>query len=164
MIKYHFYLSILFLFVACSNSPDFETGEIKTFQILKEALVNKNNSRTFVDSRDLLSRKQIDTAKIPILFIELQSGQNGTLTPYPGQGLGQTWLGADGATVTLDRGLIKASRGMGDDMMGSSSSMPAWANIDNVHNYYKKISYLSGNNTNKSIELVCKVKQTTKSN
>lgn len=160
MIKYHFYLPILFFIVACSNSPDFETGEIKTFQILKETLINKNNSRAFVDSRDLLSRKQIDKAEIPILFIELQSGQNGTLTPYPGQGLGQTWLGADGATVTLDRGIIKASRGMGDDIMGSASFMPAWPNIDKLHNYIRKISYLSGNNALKTLELNCQIKKT----
>ena len=37
------------------------------------------------------------------------------LTPIPGQGVGQTWLGADGATITLDKGVLKASRGMGND-------------------------------------------------
>ena len=38
--------------------------------------------------------------------------------------MGQTWLGADGATITLEKGILIASRGMGDDLMGSSSSMP----------------------------------------
>ena len=85
----------------------------------------------FVDARNLLSREQIDAAKIPVLFVELESGQNGTLTPYPGHGLGQTWLGADGATITLERGILKASRGMGDDLMGSSSSMPSWYKLEN---------------------------------
>ena len=37
-------------------------------------------------------------------------GQNGTLTPYPGKGIGQTWLGADGATITMEQGVLKASK------------------------------------------------------
>ena len=41
-----------------------------------------------------------------ILFVELASGKTG-LDPLSGQGVGQTWLGADGATVTLDRGVRK---------------------------------------------------------
>ena len=83
----------------------------------------------FIDARYLLSREQVDAAKTPVLFVELASGQNGTLTPYPGQGFGQTWLGADGATITLERGILKASRGMGDDLMGSSVSIPPWSKI-----------------------------------
>ena len=39
----------------------------------------------------------------------VNSGQNGTLTLYPGESFGQTWL-ADGATITLDRGIIKGSK------------------------------------------------------
>ena len=30
---------------------------------------------------------------------------------YPGQGVGQTWLGADGATITLEQGILTASEG-----------------------------------------------------
>ena len=70
---------------------------------------------------------------MPVLFVGLTSGQNGILTPYPGQGDGQTWLGADGATITLGKGVLKASRGMGDDLMGSSSFMPPWSNIKKKH-------------------------------
>ena len=94
-----------------------------------------------------MTRNQIDQAGTPVLYIELKSGQNGTLIPYPGQGVGQTWLGADGATVTLNQGVLKASRGMGDDIMGSSSSMPQWTKIrDKTQPYVRKISYITGNN------------------
>ena len=100
-------ISILVL-VSCSSTPELETGEIKTLAILDQALKQSNKAKRFIDSRLLLTRKQIDKAKLPVLFVELLSGQNGTLTPYPGQGIGQTWLGADGATITLERGILKA--------------------------------------------------------
>ena len=144
----------------CSNTPELETGEIKTLKLLKQTFVQPNQSKNFVDARNLLNRKQIDAANIPILFVELASGQNGTLTPYPGQGVGQTWLGADGATITLEHGVIKASRGMGDDIMGSSTFIPQWSKINfNTSNYSRKISYLTGNNkiTKRSFE--CKMQK-----
>ena len=99
-------LALIFSISACSNTPELETGEIKTLQLLKEALFEQNNEKTFVDARMLLSRQQIDAANIPVLFVELESGQNGTLTPYPGQGIGQTWIGADGATLTVNSSAI----------------------------------------------------------
>ena len=119
-------LAFIVILASCSNAPETETGEIRTLELLKEALDSSNKQRQFIDARNLINRKQIDAANIPVLFVELASGQNGTLTPYPGQGVGLTWLGADDATVTLEKGILKASRGMGDDLMGASSSMPPW--------------------------------------
>ena len=40
---------------------------------------------------------------------------------YPGQGVGETWLGADGATINLDKGILKATGGMKGDLMGADS-------------------------------------------
>ena len=143
LINFAFILTL----ASCTNTPERETGEIKTLQLLKQAFEQRNHSEIFVDSRILLSREKIDAANIPVLFVELKSGQNGTLTPYPGQGIGQTWLGADGATITTERGILKASRGMGDDLMGSSSSMPAWSKIGNsTKTYRRELIYTSGNN------------------
>ena len=140
-------LATILILTACSNTPDLETGEIKTLHLLKQALDDSNKPKRFIDARNLLSRKQIDAAKTPVLFVELASGQNGTLTPYPGQGVGQTWLGADGATITLDQGVLKASRGMGDDLMGSYSSIPKWSKIKNdTKSYSCKLHHLDGNN------------------
>ena len=138
---------LISILASCSNAPELETGEIKILEIFDRALKQSNQSKQFIDARFLLNRKQIDEAKVPVLFIELPSGQNGTLTPYPGQGVGQTWLSADGATITLDGGIVKASRGMGDDIMGSSSNMPKWSKIDyNFKTYKREVSYLNGNN------------------
>lgn len=140
-------LAVIFALTSCTNTPDLETGEIQTFQMIKNVFEQQKHSKGFVDARTLLSREQIDAANIPVLFVELESGQNGTLTQYPGQGIGQTWLGADGATITMDRGILKASRGMGDDLMGSSVSMPAWSKIDNsLKTFRRDLSYISGNN------------------
>ncbi len=147
MSRFIFILFLISLLASCSNTPELETGEIKILEIFDRALKQSNQSKQFIDARFLLNRQQIDEAKVPVLFIELPSGQNGTLTPYPGQGIGQTWLSADGATITLDRGIVKASRGMGDDIMGSSSNMPKWSKIDqNFTTYKRKVSYLGGNN------------------
>ena len=126
-------LILIVILASCSNTPELETGEIKTLEIINQAFQKSGQRKLFIDSRQLLYRKKIDKAKIPVLFVELPSGQNGTLTLYPGQGDGQTWLGSDGATITLWRGVLKASRGMGNDLMGSTSSMLPWSQIKIKH-------------------------------
>ena len=154
-------LMLILTLMSCSNSADMKTGEIKNLQLLKQAFENRSDSKIFIQSRDLLSREQIDAAKTPVLFVELASGQNGTLTPYPGQGIGQTWLGADGATVTLQRGVLKASRGMGDDLMGSSSSMPPWSKINKkTKTYNRELAHLAGNNQIFKRVFSCKIEKT----
>ena len=138
-----------------------ETGEIQTLQILKRALDNSNKTKQFVDARNLINREQIDLANIPLLFVELSSGQNGTLTLYPGHGVGQTWLGADGATITLDRGVLKASRGMGNDLMGSFSYMPPWSEINTkIQTYSRELYHITGNNKIFTRVFSCEIKKT----
>ena len=158
------FLASLFLIVvlaSCSNAPETETGEIRTLQLLKKAFDSSNKPKQFIDTRNLINRSQIDAANMPVLFVELASGQNGTLTPYPGQGVGQTWLGADGATITLERGVLKASRGMGDDLMGSSSSMPYWSNINKkTGSYSRELNHITGNNGISKLILNCSIEKT----
>ena len=147
MRKYLAKIALFIFLTACSNTPDLETGEIKTLQLLKNVFSQSNKSKIFINARDLLSRKKIDDANTAVIFVELETGQNGTLTPYPGQGDGQTWLGADGATITLDQGILKASRGMGTDLMGSSSTFPLWKNISSTGTIYsRELSYIDGKN------------------
>ena len=147
MNKFLACLSFIFTLASCSNAPEMETGEIRTLQLLKKAFEGSNKPKRFIDARNLINREQIDAAGMPILFVELETGQNGTLTPYPGQGIGQTWLGADGATVTLENGILKASRGMGDDLMGSLSAMPPWSKINKkTETYSRELNHITGNN------------------
>ena len=136
----------LIILTACSNSSDFETGEIKAVKNLRDALLASKTSTRILDIRNVITREKIDEAKIPVLFIELANGQNGTLTLYPGHSVEETWLGADGATVTLEYGRIKATRGMRSDVMGSTSLMPSWTDVKDNLEYTRQIAYLSDNN------------------
>ena len=145
--------------ISCSNSSDFDTGEIKAIKMLRETLIAQNTSTVLFDTRKVITRKKIDDAKIPVLFVELENGQNGTLTLFPGQGVGKTWLGADGATITLENGLIKATRGMRNDVMASASSMPPWSRIKNAFEYTRQISYLGGDNQTYFKKFDCIVKR-----
>lgn len=157
MIRVLKYLSLVLIVAGCSNTSELEEGEIKTFQIIKDALNNLNQPTVSLDARTLISRKKIDKIGIPVLFVELDTGQNGTLTQYPGKGPGQTWLGADGATLTLQKGVLKATRGMGDDLMGYRSNKPTWLEINDVVDYKKLLTYLSGNNEIYIEDLNCQI-------
>ena len=160
MKKFSITIALFLSIASCTNTPELESGEIKTFQVLKDAIDQRAKSRAIIDARDTLSRQQIDKYALPVLFVELPWGQNGTLTLYPGQGIGQTWLGADGATITLEKGVLKASRGMGDDLMGSKSFMPEWDKFDQFsNNYEKQLKYLSGNNKIISKNFTCRIQK-----
>ena len=161
MNRFLLILVLISILSCCSNTPELETGEIKTLAVLDQALQKLSQPKQFIDARTILNRKQIDAANIPVLFVELASGQNGTLTPYPGQGVGQTWLGADGATITLEKGILKASRGMGDDLMGSSSSMPPWSKVNKkTENYSRKLTHITGNNESYKRVFICDIEKT----
>ena len=161
MNKFFVSLTFILILCSCSNAPETETGEIRTLKLINAAFEGSRKPTQFIDARKLINRKQIDAANIPVLFVELTSGQNGTLTPYPGEGVGQTWLGADGATITLERGILKASRGMGDDLMGSSSSMPPWSNITKKTELYnRELNYITGNNKISRLVFNCDIEKT----
>ncbi len=161
MNKFLASLCLIVILASCSNAPETETGEIRTLKLIKDAFEASKKPKQFIDARNLINREQIDAANIPVLFVELASGQNGTLTPYPGQGVGQTWLGADGATITLERGMLKASRGMGDDLMGSSSSMPSWSKINKKTDIYsREYAHITGNNKISKRVFNCNIEKT----
>ena len=161
MNKFLASLALVVIVASCSNTADMETGEIRTLQLLKKAFDSSNAPEGFIDARNLINREQIDAAVIPVLFVELASGQNGTLTPYPGRGVGQTWLGADGATVTLEKGILIASRGMGDDLMGSSSSMPPWSKINQkTVSYSRELNHITGDNKISKRVFNCDIEKT----
>lgn len=158
MTKFISVFLLICILTSCTNDPELETSEIELLTLLKNSIIGLGKPKGFVDARKLLSRQKIDEFAIPILFVELETGQNGTLTRYPGKGIGQTWLGSDGATITLDQGVLLASRGMGNDLMGVSSSMPSWKNIkNNGTTYIRKTSYLGGNNQLNTKNLICSI-------
>ena len=78
---------------------------------------------------------------------------------YPGEGVGVTWLSRDGATLTFNNGILFASRGMGDDIMGGSQSVPHWSRIKNEYNFTRKLSYLQLDNKVKVRQFSCIIKK-----
>ena len=161
MNKFFTSLFCIVILASCSNSLETETGEIRTLKLIKDAFENSGKPMPFMDARNLINREQIDAANVPVLFVELASGQNGTLTPYPGKGVGQTWLGADGATVTLEKGILKATRGMGNDLMGSSASMPLWSKINKkTETFSRELNYITGNNKISKRVFSCNIEKT----
>ena len=115
----------LMFLVSCSNSPEIEGAVEKTINQLIETIQKNGNQIEPVSARSILTREDIDSSGVPLLFVELSTGQNGTLYKYPGVGIGETWIGVDGATLTLDKGSLIASRGMG---MTSWVAIPQFLN------------------------------------
>ena len=87
MRRFFLNLITILTLISCTNAPELETGEMKTLALLNQAVQHSNKSKQFIDARNLLNRQQIDEAKTAVLFVELPTGQNGTLTPYPGEAL-----------------------------------------------------------------------------
>lgn len=156
------FVLIASLLGGCTNFPEVTTTEIQTIDLLREALKTKNIQKMPLNTREILSRKEIDDLRIPMLFVELPSGKNGTLTQYPGKGIGVNWLSADGATISLDQGIILATRGMGDDVMGSKSSFPGWNSLNQTRKYARSISYLSDDNKIKTRFFSCILRKSPK--
>lgn len=137
-----FSILVLLALSACGNSSELETGETKVLKIIKDKMDSPSGATAYIDARKLVSREILDGVGVPILFVEIDRGQNGTLSQYPGEGVGQTWLGVDGSTVTLDNGILKATRGMGDDLMGSEISLEInWSDLEEVP-YERRLAYL----------------------
>jgi len=149
--------SILFLLAlsACGNSPELETGETKVLKIIKDKMETPSGATAYIDARKLVSREILDSVGVPILFVEIDRGQNGTLSQYPGEGIGQTWLAVDGSTITLENGILKATRGMGDDLMGSEISDEInWIDLEDV-SYERRMAYLRLDNKTLINEYSC---------
>ena len=65
---------------ACGNSPELETGETKVLKIIKDKMDAPSGATAYIDARKLVSREILDGVGVPILFVEIDRGQNGTLS------------------------------------------------------------------------------------
>ena len=160
MIKYLLLLASLGCLFACGNSIEIESGETKVIKLIQSEMKKPSGPAAYIDARKIVTRAMIDEANIPVLFIAIERGQNGTMTQYPGDGVGQTWLGADGSTITLENGMLKATRGVGDDLMGSEISRKInWTNL-NTSVYFRKFAYLREDNQIHVLEYECTIRDT----
>ena len=116
-----------------------------------------------VDTRKTVTPQIIESAGIPLLFIEKESGQNGTLYLYPGSNTLETWLGADGATVSLNNGELVATRGLGNDLMGSIVPRATTLKERLGNPYTKTMRFLTADDQNDDLSLECTVRQFHKS-
>ena len=152
----------IFLTSACSNSNEMDTSEIKMLKLFESLFDASKRMGSYIDARDLISREKIDQSQVPILFAELETGQNGTLYKYPDEGVNSTtWIGVDGATITLQNGLLIATRGMGHDLMGSKASTDIiWSDYVNKIFYERQFSYLVEGNTLSVQSFKCSLSKT----
>ncbi len=149
IVRYKIFVLLLFLLSACTNSSEIKKSETDLVVLFEKLSKDPDTVKIMLDARKLVSRELIDKANVPLLFAELDSGQNGTLSKYPGEGVNSiTWIGVDGATITLKNGLLIATRGMGHDLMGSTVSKKIqWSALGKEIFYERKLSYLAeGNN------------------
>jgi hypothetical protein len=157
VMRLFFSVLSLIALMGCGNSPELETGETKVLKMIKDKMDAPSGASAYIDARKIVSRDIIDGVGVPILFVEIDRGQNGTMTQYPGEGIGQTWLGVDGSTVTLENGLLKATRGMGDDLMGSDISQEInWSDADEKP-YERRMRYLRYDNQTLIVGYVCQL-------
>ena len=152
-------LLVLFLgltaLTSCSNSPDLTKGEIEIIPLIRDAVQAQTAPENFVDARKLVTRDKIDASGMEVLFVELESGKNGTSIKYPGANIGEVWLGVDGTTLTFKNGHLIATRGLGEDMMSSEGTFPSFHLISGSTEYVKTQSWLSEDNQITSTNYSC---------
>ena len=152
-------LLVLFLglttLTSCSNSPDLTKGEIEILPLIRDAVQAQTTPENFVDARKLVTRDKIDASGMEVLFVELESGKNGTSIKYPGKNIGEVWLGVDGTTLTFKNGHLIATRGLGEDLMSSEGTFPSFHLISGSAEYFKTQSWLSEDNQITSTNYSC---------
>ena len=139
----------------CTQNIKNETSSFSIVTELSGAWTEAMSTPIIVDTRKIITRQIIESAGSPLLFIEKESGQNGTLFLYPGSNTAETWLSVDGATVSLINGELVATRGLGDDLMGSvvPEATTFKQRVGNL--YTKKMRFLTADDQNHDVSLQC---------
>ena len=147
----------------CTQNIKNETSSFSIVSEISGAWREAMSTPELVDTRKTVTPQIIESASIPLLFIEKESGQNGTLALYPGSSIVETWLGADGATVSLNNGELVATRGLGNDLMGSIVPRATTLKERLGNPYTKTMRFLTADDQNDDLILECTVRQFHKS-
>lgn len=76
-----------------------------------------------LDPRRDLTRELIENTPNDLLLVAILSRDAAaTAQPIASNGTSQTWVTLDGVSFTFDNGMLIASRGLGDDLMGGDAS------------------------------------------
>ncbi|THD76751.1 YjbF family lipoprotein [Thalassobius vesicularis] len=74
----------------------------------------------YVSLDSIVSRRQLDTVETPLIAARLTgAGTLATMIPAGRNGDVVTWRSGDGVSISLQQGLLVATRGMGDDLMAA---------------------------------------------
>ncbi|WP_170106695.1 YjbF family lipoprotein [Rhodovulum imhoffii] len=126
MRLYLFALLSSALLAGCSSEEN-ETSPLKL-------LVNRFNAdETPVQP----TRASIAGFRDPLLLVQLENGTSSFLVRTRTNGADRIWQSADGVSLTLTHGMLRATRGMGQDLMSASvPALSAGAAVERVHYYY----------------------------
>ncbi len=150
---------------ACSSDKDTEVGYKNVIQNLGKVVLAKVKPKKKAPQTaqkaegQTLDRQMIVDSKAELILVKLdrvglynlmqKSGQNGTRTTY---------RAPTNYTVTLDRGLITATRGLGLDLMaqGTNISMRSmFANRTEADTYIRKFRYLNTDSQLETTQFIC---------
>jgi Group 4 capsule polysaccharide lipoprotein gfcB, YjbF len=93
---------------------------IRLVLILALALVTACGKKPSPQARNVLSRDVLDTVNKSLLLADIASRKASfTLTQLAKNGTIQTWQSLDGVSLSFDRGVLVATRGLGEDLMSS---------------------------------------------
>lgn len=75
------------------------------------------------DARETLSREQIDSADVELLLFAPADSESSVLLAHAAtNGARRTWASDEAISLTLHDGVIVASRGLGNDLMGADAA------------------------------------------
>jgi hypothetical protein len=108
--------------------------------------------------RSTITPDAIAAATEPLLFVEVpETGQQTIMSLKGRNGNVETWSSADGLSISLDDGVLVATRGFGHDLMGADISGTLNALRGGPQNYERFASYLSANNTAMVESFTCEI-------
>jgi len=155
MIRRLIGVGLILISVGCSSAKDRDTALSETLKAFGAQF-----KKPFpIDPRQVLTRAAIDTANIPLLLAEIPKIQSaGTLTLLPGQRQQpDTWFGADGASFTLHKGVVVATRGLSFDLMFADSVPTIEALEKGGGRYDRTYKYLTGDNRDQIVTYQCRL-------
>ena len=99
------------------------------------------------DPRQILTRARIDAPGRPMLLADIEAIEAvATLVKMAGNKTVETWQTGDQVSLSLDQGLVTATRGLGEDLMSADNSGTKMMLAGHLEDqYYVKLhSYLDG--------------------
>lgn len=112
------------------------------------------------DLRSSLTRVDIDAIGGAALLVDVPSeGATALLGPVGTNGAQSTWMSADGVSLTLNQGIMVASRGMGFDMMGASIGQVHGLLSGQVAETTRSFDFIGGNDQITTRTFTCHVSE-----